>query len=1532
MASFMGMGRKSCKTICESDVKENAHLLRAPSSRSHWKSRSVGVRTVRSFSLSSIKFPARSFSSHMQLVTNPESTSDAPDPTNSPPESTLGDDGTDGEPIKCTEENVHVQRAAACCYATYHNVRQATELFKTHVIQRLNFKEVFLSPQPQPDEEDGRQNLLVATAVDGDERSVYVAFRGNSNLADIFSDVSEPADIKLFQQSPVRYGLSPDMGSYHTNFCNRLSDMVPRLDGLLEFCRSLVVSLPETSPEASSQLQQNDHPAADEGDASAGQGRPPPPPPPLRTRLIFCGHSLGGALSHLAAVTYFLSMFGGTNDVLTHKYDDDCLSVTFGAPHVFDSKAAEFLQKDLRVATRFLNFFQAKDPIPFLLGRAPISNQLQEHFQQLKVKNAASLTVAGRSLVVRKVGTSKTRTVLHKRKSQVLSRDSLMMGCRKDDTLDQEKDVANGDDDSVSTHDSVRVVPVHAQAQVATIPKQIDVTGKKKARKGEKVDNDQGFKDPDLVEDLKDVKDATAAPRPPPSGKKSNISKKVSEFGKEVAGYGKEIIRRVTHGGKKAKVKMESQRQMWHLETDIKKARTKPGDDSSAANIFAPVGIYKQLSYPRTSDSHVVTSVKPKKIVDHDFKLKRNTLKINRMASYFNPLVKSHGTETKGGQQSQVSITEGPLPRLDKAELILIRCETSEKLKGARIIAKGSNLSLALEQRCQVTTFSDKWRLVAADCTSIIFETLRATDGKNVYVSQGELIELARVGHGNRATSVSVETMFGRDSGEFCPVLLCDLAADSAVVDGLKHAVGKVLVLLDTDGPKGGEPGRKILQHLAKAADLTGLKESFSVIAQPTKGTVHAKKMMIDRGFIAQLSYALCHKPITLIFEADGARKIQKAAQLVRQHPFTFFANHEAHDQFHIDPFIKSLDLRTKALSSCDHDGQLTIELDSYDQILSCLHALVIPEKHSATPNGGSATASLEHADFIKSYERELFEAIKGLYDGDILRREKMMQSWFSGLSLKSRASLCKRLELLFWLSSAFKVAKEQKLLALIGPENAGKSTLANLLGCKSKEATGFTVHTSDMKSYRLDKDLLAVDFPGTDAPGVRSSLSTIWEAFAQLPDRCIVMTPFGGDVTEGSQELPRLAAQKLCPDVMLLVNRVDGILKGPPKAKIWKQYTKESIHSLHDRFMQLLDTGDVSLKDVLLCCLEDEDLHDSDKAQLKDRGIVFSKEVRKKILEWIKNPSVRGADSAVQSAGAEAVPSAALSVSAEAPRRIEHQVSGHGTDRKPVRPVYYNGIGNSNSLDEPSAQADPECKPARVSHRSNFHKLENGDGLMERANIPKARALASLDERAISTSKPIAALLPQSCKPFHHPRTDQDGASHANRNEIGHSNTSETGTSLMWNRKALLLNNQVCALVSSEHRDHLGQPNASESSTATEESLKSDDWQVLEQGVSADREFPEGQATSSASSTSTSTSTTGLPKSFKHHDGFAHQLSQRATRVTLDQSTCLEPNHTSNSYSNSKTVNQQGSRPRGGSTKKPNGSASSVNPPAWKP
>ncbi|KAL2633610.1 hypothetical protein R1flu_005089 [Riccia fluitans] len=1342
MASIKVLGRKtSGKSDKDHGMREDAYR---PPSRSNSKSGS------RAFSLPRIISQAsRGLSAQMQFQTR--TNLDASDRRGydelsriSLPEfnhDQFEENSTFTDENSVTRESIHVQRAAACCLASYFDFHEAKHLFDVYEIERLNFKEVYLSPLPeQEEEEETRQNILIATAVDNGKMTVYVAFRGNSNLAEVFSDVCPPSEIKVFQESPPLCGFREDMGSYHKNFCNRLGQLVPRVDGLLEFCRSLVENSTGRENSADFQISPTDAAAAVE------EARAP------RPRLVFCGHSFGGALSHLVTAAYLLSIFRDTTDVLKHQSEEP-MSITFGAPLVFDQRAANFLDQIIPVHRRFLNFFQAKDPIPFILAQAPISHQSQELFEQLKTKHAVSLTVTGRFLVDRKLSKFLKNPQVLETRSVLGERDH--SSSKREKTKKSKKGHAR----SLSL---TSPIPFQLESTFLASPSSQGEIRRLSLPMSES--SECGSQDSAIV-----TRKNVRLPLTNTHGiKMSNLNKKVSEGFQSVADAGKEFIRKVAFRGKKAIDKVNSnlggKRQLSSLQSDVKKARVELTDEDSATSFFTLFGVYKRLSFDGKARSHTIKELKPEDIVHRNFNLKKNHIKQHKIASYFYCLVGDHyrGSAVKSKQQNEVRIREGPLPRLDKAELILIRCETSEKLKGARIIATGKHLSLALEHLCQVTTFSDKWRLVTADSSSIIFETLRATDCKNVYVSQGELIELARVGHGNRVTTISVETIFGRNSGEFFPVLLRDLAADSAVIDGLKHSVGKILILFDSDGPKGGEAGRKILHHLQKAAKLTGLKESYDVIIQPSKGTVHSKKMMIDKGFIAQMCYALCYKPITLVFESHGAEVIEKAAEVVRRQPFTFFMNDGSNGEPAIEPFIKSLNLRTTPITR-NSEGLLTIELDSYDHILSCLHALLLPAKHALTFN--QRTSSQEYANVIRTCEEDLYEAISGFYEDQMLRKDRLMENWFPGLDEKSRDCLSRRLELLYLLTSAFKVAKEQKLLALIGPENVGKRTLANLLGCKSKESTGYTIHAADMKSYRLAPDLLALDFPSTDAPGARSSVSTIWETFARLPDRCIIMTPFSGDVPEWSQELPRIAAQKLCSDVMLLVNRVDGILKGPAKAKVWKQYNDETIKDLQQKYMHVNEIGGVNLKEVILCSLEEEELHDSDIALLKDRGIIFSKEVKRRILEWIRGPN--------------APPLPAVDPATRPAVFIETYSRLQEPARRYVGP---NFNGDSSSVDDgtSSTKSDPESRtlPKMTRRREEFlakqNKLKQGGqtnvdvkGSVVSTKIPSTSKLevSSLESSKFSSISKSTASLENGAKSSSSHKPSKSSSSESSQN-----------------------------------------------------------------------------------------------------------------------------------------------------------------------
>ncbi|KAL2633633.1 hypothetical protein R1flu_005112 [Riccia fluitans] len=142
-------------------------------------------------------------------------------------------------------------------------------------------------------------------------------------------------------------------------------------------------------------------------------------------------------------------------------------------------------------------------------------------------------------------------------------------------------------------------------------------------------------------------------------------------------------------------------------------------------------------------------------------------------------------------------------------------------------------------------------------------------------------------------------------------------------------------------------------------------------------------------------------------------------------------------------------------------------------------------------------------------------------------------------------------------------LTKEEKMmLAVVGPENAGKTTLINILingppkddeENQDKATTDHLSHTDDPKGYLALAvgNLVAVDFPGMQAADERRNLADMWEAFERLPDVCVVMLRFSGDVTANCGELPRRARDKFCKRVVLIVNQVDSVMKGRKTAPV---------------------------------------------------------------------------------------------------------------------------------------------------------------------------------------------------------------------------------------------------------------------------------------------------------------------------------------------------------------------------------------------
>ncbi|KAL2633635.1 hypothetical protein R1flu_005114 [Riccia fluitans] len=209
----------------------------------------------------------------------------------------------------------------------------------------------------------------------------------------------------------------------------------------------------------------------------------------------------------------------------------------------------------------------------------------------------------------------------------------------------------------------------------------------------------------------------------------------------------------------------------------------------------------------------------------------------------------------------------------------------------------------------------------------------------------------------------------------------------------------------------------------------------------------------------------------------------------------------------------------------------------------------------------------------------------------------------------------------------AVKLAKEEKMLAVVGPENAGKSTLINILingppkdgeENQDKASTGHLSHTDDPKGYLALAvgNLVAVDFPGMQAAAERRNLADMWEAFERLPDVCVVMLKFNGDVTADCGELPRRARDKFCKRVVLIVNQVDSVMKGRKTAPVWKEFSPDRMNELREAYKRNCDN---MLDDVMLTCLSSRDLFDEDKELLRARGILFAEDVLKKIKQLVQ-------------------------------------------------------------------------------------------------------------------------------------------------------------------------------------------------------------------------------------------------------------------------------------------------------------------------
>ena len=91
----------------------------------------------------------------------------------------------------------------------------------------------------------------------------------------------------------------------------------------------------------------------------------------------------------------------------------------------------------------------------------------------------------------------------------------------------------------------------------------------------------------------------------------------------------------------------------------------------------------------------------------------------------------------------------------------------------------------------------------------------------------------------------------------------------------------------------------------------------------------------------------------------------------------------------------------------------------------------------------------------------------------------KLSDSIFAHLKEESRAVLENKIKIFMNIHAIRELYGKQCYLGFVGPQNAGKSTLLNILWGKNAE-TGMFIHTEEPTKYHVANEIFAIDFPGS--------------------------------------------------------------------------------------------------------------------------------------------------------------------------------------------------------------------------------------------------------------------------------------------------------------------------------------------------------------------------------------------------------------------------------------------------------------------
>ncbi|KAL2628630.1 hypothetical protein R1flu_013316 [Riccia fluitans] len=574
------------------------------------------------------------------------------------------------------------------------------------------------------------------------------------------------------------------------------------------------------------------------------------------------------------------------------------------------------------------------------------------------------------------------------------------------------------------------------------------------------------------------------------------------------------------------------------------------------------------------------------------------------------------------GVPSLRSIQGGKPPQINRANYTLIFGKKLGEVTQIRLEAVGYNLDLCVKERCQVSAFRNKWEIMMVSHEKIMFRNKTKLKETEIKVIEYGI-------------SVKIETIFGES--DWVRVEKSEPAAGSDIINGLKYVIGKIVILRSVQDrihvhPSSGSIDR-FREHLQLVAENScasegdqcncaedSLKMFYSGLGNSANRVFDQRiegKHFIDK--VAQhLNQANLEVKLTP-YIGEGETRRFRVRKVGSGAGFGIFSAGVGLNIYNavaalVSVATMAIDLPIAAGGLLINNAarflshRRTVKIEGYSHVLRFICHAINPEKSVLPPEKN-----------VADYERAI------IHCAEIISKENS-NAWIDHLNeqlkeqnLTTRERVKNLVEVMLATDKSVKLAKEEKMLAVVGLENAGKSTLINILingppkddeEDQDKATTGISSHTYDPKGYLALAvgNLVAVDFPGMQAAE--------WEAFERLPDVCVVMLRFSGDVTADCGELPRLARKKLCKRVVLIVNQVDFVMKGPKTAPVWKEFSPDRMNELREAYKRKCDN---MLDDVMLTCLSSQDLFNKEKELLRARGILFAEDVLKKIKQLVQ-------------------------------------------------------------------------------------------------------------------------------------------------------------------------------------------------------------------------------------------------------------------------------------------------------------------------